>query len=146
MAKHWSENDFLMALYGVGPEDGHLETCTVCREQWQIMQAARKDVLRQPDVPPEYLVRQRHELERRLDRRRFWLVRWSPAMGAVAMMAAVLIWHGSTVRQPVSPGPEVAQTSPARSDAQWMTEIYQTAYELEPAAVSPVRALFEANQ
>lgn len=143
--KHYTETDFLNRLYEIGREDGHLDECAVCRQQYDHWLAARKQVTREPEVPAGLLMAQRRRI---LDRtaqplgsfRNF--LRYSPALAMAAMALFAILWKAP------GPGPaEVDSPAPVAtaqlSDAQVMADIYKTAYDMEPQAVAPLHGLFE---
>lgn len=147
MAKHWTENDFLMATYGVGPEDGHLPACAECRAELERRRRLRRDLTQNQEITADFLVEQRRRIDARMEQpARSWMFRWSPAVGATAMAVALLVWHGPTTRQLPREQDHVAQSTPTKSDAQLFAEIYQTASDWEPDSVTPVKALFEAKR
>ena len=135
--RHWSEDDFVNALYGVGPEDEHLGECADCRGRWTQMTAQRAEAMRQPEVSHEFLAAQRRNIYRRLDRRRPGRVaRLTPAFAA---FAALLI--GFYFFRP-SPAPAPAPLQ--MSDAQ-LAEIISVEQASEARAAKPIEALFESN-
>ncbi|MBL8209712.1 MAG: hypothetical protein JNK87_03320 [Bryobacterales bacterium] len=148
MAKHWSDNDFLMATYGVGPEDGHLEACAACRAEFERRQHLRRQTAETAQVPADFLVEQRRRIDARVERPKHgWMFRWSPALGATAMAVALVVWQAPLQKQAPAADQPVAQAAAgAKSDAQLFAEIYQTASDWEPESVTPVKALFEAKQ
>ncbi|MCC6391218.1 MAG: hypothetical protein IT167_11500 [Bryobacterales bacterium] len=62
------------------------------------------------------------------------LLKWAPAAATLAMVLVAALW-----KTPATP-------PPSRTDAQLMTEIYQTVYTSEPAAFQPVHGLFAENK
>lgn len=148
MAKHWSENDFLMATYGVGPEDGHLEACAACRAEFERRQHLRRETAEKAEVPADFLAGQRQRIDARVERPSHgWMFRWSPALGATAMAVALVIWQAPLQQRTPAPDRPTKQTAAeSKSDAQLFAEIYQTASDWEPESVTPVKALFEAKQ
>ena len=128
MNRHWNEDDFLNKLYEIGPEDGHLRECPSCTAQWEVWLASRRQVLQPPAVPPDLLGRQRQLISQSLNTRRY--PQWSSALALAGIALLAVVWK--------------IETRPAtKTDAQLMTEIYQTVYASEPAAVAPIRGLFE---
>ena len=57
MNRHWTEDDFIAKVYGLGPEDGHLEGCAACRASWVRFEARRAFVVASVghDLPPAVL-------------------------------------------------------------------------------------------
>ncbi len=147
MNGHLTEQDFLNKLYEVGRDDDHLSQCALCQQRWKDWSAGRQVVLSQPETPVEFLAGQRTRIfDRAEGSSRFWLMkRWAPAAAVAALALLLVFWNISGPKHPVPPGTvETASTTP--SDAQLMAEIYRTVYETEPAAVEPLRGLFEVKQ
>jgi hypothetical protein len=147
MNNHYTEQDFLDRLYEVGRDDDHLDQCAHCRQRMEEWMAGRQVVLKQPEAPVELLAGQRRRIFDRIENlSRFWQMRrWAPA-AAVAMMALFVVFWKVSGPIPSQPPQTVETASTTPSDAQLMAEIYRTVYETEPAAVEPLRGLFEVKQ
>lgn len=136
--RHWSDDDLVAHLYGLGPEDGHLEECAACGARWRRIVAARARVLQPPAVPEELLGLLRNAVYQGLERdhRGRGRMAWgSIAAAAVAVMAVLL----SLPR----PAPE---TPPQAADAELFSEVYSVAASTETLALDPIHALFEVEQ
>ncbi|HSW49768.1 MAG TPA: hypothetical protein VLH09_06305 [Bryobacteraceae bacterium] len=137
--RHWEEDDLIGRLYGVGPEDGHLEECPECAGRWQALLAARQQVLEPPSVAEDLLAAQRRAIRRRVGapgRRMGWLpYAASAALGAAAVVLLVVLLRG--------PGPALV---PAFSDAELYAEAYAEAVSGETEALAPIHALFEVER
>lgn len=137
-APHWTDEQLVSHLYGVGPEDGHLNECPECRSRIAGMQSNRQLLEAIPDagdgVSPEFLARQRRAIYAGLGKpRRAFLPRWAPAIATLAVAAA-----GFIVLE------ERHQAShPPISDAQLVEEVSQMAQDPTPSAVAPMEALFQ---
>ncbi|MFN3323779.1 MAG: hypothetical protein ACK5AZ_09810 [Bryobacteraceae bacterium] len=138
-AQHWSEDDFLDRIYGIGPaDDSHLAECYACRERWNQFARARAAILEPPAVPADLLAAQRRAIRARMDAPSRAPLRVASA--AAAML--VLVLSVTLLRKPEAVEPMVAT-----SDAQLLSEIYSEVFEYdEPWATSPVRALFVETQ
>jgi hypothetical protein len=136
-AQHWTDEQLLAHLYGVGPEDGHLNTCAVCRTRITDMQANRVsfEANHREDVSFELLARQRRAIYAGLSKPRSVLAlpRWTSAVAMVAVAAGGIIVIEE--RQQAS--------HPSISDAQLVEEVSQMAQDPTPAAVAPMEALFQ---
>jgi hypothetical protein len=134
---HWSDEDFIGDVYGIGPKDGHPDECGICRERRRTFARRRVALASDPGISPEVLAAQRRAIHARLgesvDRRS----RWLPALAAavVVMVGALAI-----ERPPVPPPPAVAA-----SDAQMFADIAALEQSSEPRAAAAVRVLFEEN-
>ena len=147
---HWTQQDFINALYGVGPESDHLDGCDDCRARWQAMQARRAQATVAPEVPADFLAAQRRNIYGRLDSPSRTTRRAVPAfVAALLLLIAFLAYRPAT-----SPSPEVqtearsVQQAPLTqqaqlSDADLMSDIYSIEQTAEPQAVQTMHALFE---
>jgi hypothetical protein len=136
MSNHWSEENFLDRLYGVGPEDSHLEECEQCRRRWLELLTRRGEVLAPAAVPEEFLAAQRREVYRRLETEtgHGWGSRFAPALAAVSVVVLGLLLSRPTPK----PQPTLAV-----SDSQFFSEIYSMVNSSEPEVVAPIHGLFE---
>ena len=141
--KHWSEDELLDQLYGVGPDDNHLSGCAECTARLRMLEAQRTVVTTNHEATPvdaALLVRQRtavmDRIEQSTDSSGFW--RMTTAFAAAAAMIV-----GFAIYQPPLPKPVVTQT--ASSDTQFFSEIYSEVEQTEPRAVKPMRRLFQEH-
>lgn len=133
--RHWTEDDFLDRLYGVGPEDGHLVSCAECRKRMQDWEERRQPVLAEQPVDPAFLERQRRAILERAGRREPPpLARWSPVVVVSALVLAALALQ--------TPGPEPRALAESRAEARLWNEIYAYTHSAEPVAAAPLRGLF----
>ncbi len=142
-ARHWTDDELIARLYGVGPEDGHLEECGECAARWRRFVAVRERALVEPEVSQEFLTAQRRRIYERIEAPRH--VFWKPALGvpiaATAMILAALLLSGPKP----SPQPTLA-SSDRPKDAELFADIYDTLESAELQALSPVQGLFEEKQ
>jgi len=136
---HWSDDELIGRLYGVGPDDRHLEECPACVERWRALVSARARVLEAPEVSEELLTGQRQSILRRLEVGAESAHHFSVAPGLA--VAAVLVL-GLLLSFP-RPKP---QPSLASSDNQFFSEVYRVVQSTEPVAVEPVHHLFEVEE
>jgi len=140
MARHWTEDDFLNALYEAGPDDGHPAECPACRARLEEYRAIRCAITTPPEIPPSLLAGQRRQIQTAITSRSIPsrsippLLKWTPAAATVAIVLALALWKTPTT------------SPPSKTDAQLMAEIYQTVYTSEPAAFQPVHGLFTENK
>ncbi len=136
-AQHWTDEQLIAHLYGLGPEDEHLNACAACRARIAEMQANRISFEgnHSEDVGFGLLARQRRAIYAGLSKPRsvFALPRWTSAVAMVAVAAAAVIVIEE--RRQASPTPI--------SDAQLVDEVGKMAQDPTPAAVAPMEALFE---
>jgi len=146
---HWSDEDLIHRMYGVGPEEAarlaHLEACPECAARWQAVERQRTvfvESARSAQVDESLLRAQRDAVWRRLEEaRRPWLWRMAPA-GATALLLVFAVY----LHRP-APQPEPAQVALYQqiSDEQLFSEIASIADETAPRAVQPIQALFDAK-
>ncbi len=134
MLKHWSDDDLINHLYGIGPEEAHLEECEACRARWLALQTQRRQILEEPGPADDFLAAQRRRIYERLEEPEHgWPFRLAPALAALAVVVL-----GVVLSRP-SPPP---QPTLALNET-FYTEIYSMVESPEPAAVEPIYALFE---
>lgn len=140
--KHWSEDELLDRLYGVGPDDDHLRICAECDGRLQALAARRRVVVSNEEstVDPALLLRQRVAVMERIERPGSSLVSWRAATAFTCAIAIILIF---AVYQPQRSKSVVTQR--ASSDAQFFSEIYSEMEQIEPRAAKPMRRLFEEH-
>jgi hypothetical protein len=137
--KHWSDDELVSRLYGVGPEDSHLEECEDCAERWRQLLAVRERVLSPPQVSEQVLAQQRRAIYERLEPsgEGSWGLSFAPALAVAMMLLLAFLVSGP------SPSP---QPSLASTDAQFFEEVYSLVENVEPQAIEPILGLFEVEQ
>ncbi len=139
-SRHWNDDELIGHLYGVGPEDGHLEECGECAQRWQALLSVRQQALKQPPVSEELLAGQRRAVSRRLAASR--LKRgWLPFAPAAIAAAAVVLLAVVLYRPAPAPAPGLGIP-----DAELYSDVYSMVQSNEPLAVQPMHALFEAQE
>jgi hypothetical protein len=133
---HWSDQDFIDDIYGVGPADRHLEACAACRARHAGMRARKQLLVREPPISQEFLAAQRRSIYRRLQQPSRLVSRLAPAFAVLVLLIGMFV-----MRQSPPPAPQRDQAS----DAQLFSDIYALEQSSEPRAAAPVRALFEEN-
>src|SRR5436309_7674721 len=88
-ARHWSDEDILAGLYGVGPMDGHSNDCADCRRRWELMRRRQEELrLAEPNLSGAFLASQRRAIMARTEApprsSGLQLVPWLAAVGVVA--------------------------------------------------------------
>jgi anti-sigma factor RsiW len=141
--KHWNDEQLIARLYGVGPQDKHLDECPACAHRWEMLRARRQQVRAViPEVPEGFLLAQRRVILSRLNQRpasfRFL---WAPSLAAALMILLIFLMLPSSVRQP-----KAKQVTVAVSDAQLFQEVFIMADNPIPGAVQPVQSLFEEKK
>lgn len=141
-ARHWTEDEFVAHLYGIGPENGHIQECSVCASRLQSMQDARMQseaAAAGSDQPSfEFLAAQRRRIYQRLSKPAQFAFarRFAPALGASLAIAGGLLFfeqqHSNSSRPIVKP-----------ADTELVEDVGRTAMNPEPAPLAPLQALFE---
>ncbi|MBI4877477.1 MAG: hypothetical protein HY822_22845 [Acidobacteria bacterium] len=129
---HYTDDELLERLYGIGRQDGHLEQCEPCRTRWERLLRRRRTILEPPAVSEAWLAGQRARVLERAARPPLGLFRPVAALAAVTLLALLI------------GGPrERALPVVAAADAQLFSEVYTLIQNDAPRAAAPVRALFE---
>ncbi len=135
--RHWSDDDLLAELYGIGPADGHLSVCPDCRRRWEWFRNRRDQFLRtEPVVGESLLVEQRRAIRARLGRHQR-IPRLQPAslLAALLLICVILTVFRHT--------PKSTLSGDTAADEQMFEEVYSLASSPEPQAVEPLQSLFE---
>jgi hypothetical protein len=147
LSGHWTDDELIAYLYGVGPEDNHTATCVQCGQRLADIQRARRCVENQrspgEDISFDLLAAQRRKIYSRIEQPSRW---WSAfrvagvftAAAVIVLTGAVAVWqeaHDAAARHQA----EMAKIS----DAQLAIEVGQIADCPEPSATQPLKALFE---
>ena len=146
---HWTDEQVIEHLYGIGPEDGHLASCLECRDRVAVMQARWRSIEEGTgdEVSFEFLAAQRRKVYARLAdqvgwRRIFQMRRWVPAAMALFAIGAGLAVFEET--HPFGLGDSHGQVVDSNiSDAELASEVSRFADGSEPKATAPLQALFE---
>ena len=136
--RHWDDDDLIQHIYGVGPENGHLEDCAECAGRWRALLAVRQRVLEPLSVPEDLLAAQRRAIRGRMETSRNgtgWFGYASAALATAAVVLVAVLLRG--------PGPVPASIL---SDAELYAEAYALAVSGEPEALEPMHALFEVDR
>ncbi len=138
-SEHWSDDHLIDRLYGIGPEDGHLEKCPPCARRWEAIRR-RSESLRQAEieVSEDHLVAQRRAIRARLGEKRRVLPRVLVPVLATLLLAAIVILD----RHAPAPRPAVDKVS----DAQLFDDVFNRISGTEPNAMGPIRSLFEEKK
>jgi anti-sigma factor RsiW len=143
---HWTEEQLIHHLYGIGPSDDHVTECAECRARLHEMRQARESVESRFDmsetVDSASLASARRAIYARIDagqRRSPWQLPgriWATAALGIALLGGALTFHGthSTINRA-----DEAKVS----DTQLAQQVSQIADNTEPAAAAPLEALFE---
>ena len=138
-ARHWTEDEILAHLYGIGPEDRHIEECPECASRVSAFQNARRNYEQRDqtgDVSFEFLASQRRKIyERIATPRRGTLLKLAPGLAALLLVFGLAVFK----QQYRGTAPQPAKSS----DAQLVEDVGNIAMAPEPPPTEPLRALFE---
>lgn len=140
---HWTDEQLIAHLYGVGPQDPHVDNCADCQARLLAMQSQRKaeELAASPgEVGFEFLAAQRRQIYAKItEPARWWsrlqLRRWASAAAGLAVIAGGLLIVEHDRKPPVVPN--------NISDAQLAQDVSRMAEDSEPPATAPLQALFE---
>lgn len=136
-SEHWTDDQLIDHLYGVGPGDGHLTGCADCQARFAAIETRRRELRSDDSVSDGFLAAQRRAIYARLDQPRRW---WQALpLGRFAAAAALFIVLTGTVTLYQRHQREVAE---ARADAQLAQDVSQMSFESEPPATAPLKGLF----
>lgn len=139
-ARHWTEDELMAHLYGIGPEDGHIESCGECAGRLRVMEQTRSlhETAGADSAEPgfDFLAAQRRKIYRRLATpRRSFLWRFGPALAAsVVLVLGLAIIDSQRQNQ---------NANAAITDAQLVEYVGSAAMNPEPAPVAPIEGLFQ---
>jgi hypothetical protein len=135
---HWTDEQLIDHLYGIGPADGHLSQCEFCHGRLTAMEARRKQALAEETVSHEFLAAQRRAIYARLEKPHRW---WDslPMRRLAAGVAMLVVLAGSAA---VYEKHRRDMAAEAISDAQLVQDVAQMSFESESPATAPLRELF----
>jgi hypothetical protein len=142
--EHWTDDELVAHLYGVGPENGHAEQCSMCSARLANMRAARTSVEERAsgeEVSAEFLHAQRRRIYAVLSRAARPLSpinvrRWASAATAVLVLAGGMLFYEQRSRQ----RPQLDEQT---TDAQLALEVSHMAESAEAPATAPLQGLFD---
>jgi hypothetical protein len=146
LSGHWTDDELIAHLYGVGPANGHLHACGECQARLSAAQSARQnleaDLLSSNDeaASHDFLMAQRRRIYAQLNQPvNRWtdisIGRWAPAAATLLLVAGGLVVYDQRSRNHRSDRPV--------SDAQLARDVSCMAADSEPRSTAPLRALFE---
>ena len=140
---HWTDDQLITHLYGVGPADDHLQECAACRSRLAAMKTNRETVERassgEGEVGLRFLAAQRRQIYARLEQPAPW---WSGTnMRRVASAGATLLMLGGGLVV-YEQHHEEQIVNDRISDAQLAAQVSNMAQDSEPQSTAPLQALF----
>jgi hypothetical protein len=137
--KHWSDEQLVARLYGIGPEDSHLELCPSCAKRWEAIRLAYENARPSAiEMSDEYFAAQRRAIRTRLGRKRRTVPRVLVPVLVTLLLAAIVIVYKPSHKPP--------PTADEISDSQLFEDVFRRVSGTEPSAVVPIRSLFEEQK
>jgi anti-sigma factor RsiW len=150
LSGHWTDEQIIDYLYGIGPEDNHLAICQECHARMAAMQTRRQALEEMRgdtgDVSFSFLAAQRRKIYSRLEQPVPWwssrrALRWASGAAALVVVGGGLSileqQHSVEFRHASLPTASLRD-----SDAQLAEEVSSLATSPEPFATAPLKALF----
>lgn len=137
---HWTNDDVVNHVYGVGLEDGHERECAECRARVDAARLRREGVAGGEEVTADFLRRQRLTIAARIEARRMDEQAWwrTPVWAAVMAALALVLLAPRPAQEPSMAG----GLTRAQESGMYL-EIYQSISSEEPRALAPMHGLFE---
>lgn len=140
---HWTDEQLIEYLYGVGPENAHVDACTDCQARLAAMEVNRETDLSRCDgeIAFEFLAAQRRKIYARLTTpaTRRWTQLQPRRLAATAATLAVL--GGGLFLYEEHQKQQMIDNK--LSDAQLAQQVSNMAEEAEAQPTAPLQALFE---
>lgn len=140
---HWTDEQIIDHIYGVGPADGHMDACRECAARLTALQHHRLFVdsamLSQEALREDFVAAQRRAIYTKISQpQTLWnlLTLRRLASGAVT----VIVLAGGFLFYQERQASDVAKSQV--SDAQLAQEVSQMAFDGEPQSTAPLKALF----
>lgn len=139
---HWTDQQLIASLYGVGPEDDHLGACSPCQIRLTELRTHREGLERmQPDEPgTTILATQRRQIYARIAQPvRWWsgthMRRWASAFATLLVLGGgLMVFEAHHERQLINP---------QISDAQLADQVSGMIQTSEPQSTAPLQELFD---
>ncbi len=150
LSGHWTDEQMIDYLYGIGPEDNHLAACKECADRLTVLVSNRSAVEESAGegLHSDFLAAQRRKIYARIDERSSWwssqrLWRWASAAAAVTVVGGGLaVLEQTQSLDLVHHVEQKAQISSKISDDQLADEVSLLADTPEPQPTAPLQALF----
>ncbi len=134
---HWTNDELIGALYGVGPAGDHLKSCADCRTRFEAMKSNRASIERSAELPVDsaFLAAQRRAIYQRLDRPAQRWKAWAAGLTtACALGASVFLYEQNH---------EMKLAQERISDARLIQEVAAMANDTGASSMAPLEGLFE---
>jgi hypothetical protein len=137
--QHWSDDDLVDRLLGIGREDLHVESCMSCARRWESVRRKHEAMkITAQDATEGLYAVQRLAIRDRIEGRKpFFRLEVTPALAVVLLVLVILT--------ALRPSPQKTSDE-AVSDSGVFEDVLNVASSTEPGTVVPVRSLFEVQQ
>jgi hypothetical protein len=146
LSGHWTDDELIQHLYGVGPGDGHVNGCRECQARLSAAETERRALeadlseSSHEEASYDFLMAQRRRIYAKLSQpANLWtsisVGRWAPAAAALLVLAGGVVVYDQRARQ--------GTVNRHVSDAQLAEDVSCMAVDSEPQSTAPLRALFE---
>ena len=144
LSGHWTDDELIQHLYGVGPEDGHIDSCQECQARLSAAQASRKMLELDPSagaaISHDFLAAQRRGIyakltESRRSKTATFARRWASAAATLAILGGSVLLYEEKHQRDLA--------NDRVTDVQLAQDVSQMAQDSEPQPTAPLQALFE---
>jgi len=146
-AGHWTEEELLAHLYGVGPQDGHELKCKQCQSRLSDIEISRvqNELLYEQgsEVGAEFFAAQRRSIYARIGEPKtgFAVRRWVPGLAILGTICAGLVlFEPRSVHHSTQAAYRQAVTRV--SDTALVEDVGFIAMQQEPDPAAPIKELF----
>jgi len=135
--RHWTNEEMLAHVYGVGPEDNHPDRCLECRQAVKNLEATHVSMLPTQEPDYQFLAAQRRAIYARIETRRggFFSLKLTHAFAATAMLVCGFMLS--------LPKPVVTVDTAVSHEDRFYTNLYAEISSDMPSAAGPIQHLFE---
>lgn len=140
LSGHWTDDQLIAHLYGVGPDDGHLYECRDCRSRLSVIEGRQQALRSSEEVSFELLAAQRRRIYAKLAMPAHW---WSGShvRRMASAGAALFVLGGSVLYYEEQQRQQTANNT--LSDAQLAQDVSRMSENPEAQPTAPLQALFE---
>ncbi len=138
--RHWTDDELVARLYGIGPQNGHLDGCPSCAGRFEeISQKHRSFRPAEVDLSEEWLAAQRRAIYGQLgERKRSFPRVLVPVLATLLLAFAIIVYRPARTH--------VAPPANRVSDSQLFEDVFRSVSDPSPSAVGPIRSLFEEQK
>jgi hypothetical protein len=144
LSGHWTDDELIQHLYGVGPGNGHIDFCRECQARLSAAQAHRQMLelssSAEEAVNYDFLTAQRRTIYAKLTGRTSWRSaifarRWASAAATFLVLGGSVLFYEQKHRHDLA--------NDRVSDAELAQDVSQMAQDSEPQPTAPLQGLFE---